>query len=93
MFPCHRLTRNYFQSRMHYPSMRVSEMRATAPLQAAPLSIVKLDAPAETLMLVMDLSRVGVNRLLPSTLSQSPMNDRYAGKTFEVDPPHMQIIS
>ena len=56
MFPCHRLTRNYFQSRMHYPSMRVSEMRATAPLQAAPLSIVKLDAPAETLMLVVVLS-------------------------------------
>ena len=53
MFPCHRLTRNYFQSRMHYPSMRVSEMRATALLQAAPLSIVKLGAPAETLMLVL----------------------------------------
>ena len=53
MFPCHRLTRNYFQSRMHYPSMRVSEMRATAQLQAAPpLSIVKLDALAETLMLI-----------------------------------------
>ena len=36
--------------------MRVSEMRATAPLQAAPLSIVKLDAPAETLMLVVVLT-------------------------------------
>ena len=63
MFPCHRLTRNYFQSRMHYPSMRVLEMRATAPLQAAPLSIVKLDAPVETLMLVVVLSWCGIDKL------------------------------
>ena len=73
MFPCHRLTRNYFQSRMHYPSMRVSEMRATALLQAAPLSIVKLDAPAETLMLVVLLIWGGLDRLQLSKLGQSPV--------------------